>query len=488
MSSTDETVSKRPGELKADWLRPVRAYLVLAFQCDRPLERASRYRLYELDEVRIGRGVLDASVEASHEVSQEGQSPRKRLVVRVPDALVSREHARLVRAGDRWILEDKNSKNGVLVNGVAGRSTWLRDGDTFEIGHTFFLYREESHSSEDDVLQEAAPSAQAPDGLTTLLPSFARELGKLARVARTAVPVLLEGDTGTGKELIARGYHHLSGRTGPFVAVNCGALPKNLLETELFGHKKGAFSGAHEDRSGHVRAAHGGTLLLDEIAELPLASQTAFLRVLQEREVVPVGGTRPLQVDFRLVSATHGNLADLAGQGAFREDLYARLAGFHLRIPPLRARREDLGLIIPTILQRTLPEGVILRLSPDAVRAFFKYTWPHNVRELERCLTTAAALARDYIDMDHLPEALRGHLSNAPDAKSGTSGPPPADPSTPPAPPSPSPRDDKQAELVALLHGHRGNVSRVAEALGTSRAQVHRLMDRYGIELDKFRR
>ncbi len=482
MSSNDETVSKRPGELKASWLKPASAYLVLAVQCDQPLAAAQRFALHDLDEVFVGRGVLGGQVESL----QEPVESRRRLTLRLPDALVSREHARLVRAGDRWILEDKNSKNGVLVNGVAGRSNWLRDGDFFEIGHAFFFYREEPLSEGEEILREFSPSPQLPEGLATLLPSFARELGKLARVARTPVPVLLEGETGTGKELLARAYHYLSGRTGPLVAVNCGALPQNLLETELFGHKKGAFSGAHEDRSGHVRAAHGGTLLLDEIAELPLPSQTAFLRVLQEREVVPVGGTRAVSVDFRLVSATHGDLAALCTSGAFREDLYARLAGFHVRVPPLRARREDLGLIIPAIFRRTMPNVPVPRLSPEVVRAFFKYRWPHNVRELERCLTTAAALARDRIDPEHLPEPIRAELAPA-----GSSGSVAVVTQTAPlaSPPVPPPtREDKEAELIALLHSHRGNVSRVAEALGTSRAQVHRLMDRFGIDLEKYRR
>ncbi|WP_394848193.1 sigma 54-interacting transcriptional regulator [Pendulispora brunnea] len=480
MSSFDETLSKRPGELNAYWLKPVAAYLVLALQCDRPLESASRYRLEELDEVLIGRG-------AALSTSREAVEGRRVLAVRVPDGRISREHARLVRAGDRWVLEDSNSKNGVIVNGSVTQRAWLSDGDLFEIGHTFFLYREEAFTGDDENRpqpDDAVPSvpvpAMLPEGLQTLVPTFERELAKLAKVARTPVPVLLEGETGTGKELIARGYHYLSGRAGPLIAVNCGALPKTLLEAELFGHKRGAFSGASEDRSGHVRSAHGGTLLLDEIAELPFPSQAAFLRVLQEREVVPVGTTRPVSVDFRLVSATHGDLAALANQGVFREDLYARLAGFKLRVPPLRSRREDLGLVIPAILRRALLDGTEprhLRLSPDVVRAFFAYKWPHNIRELERCLTTAAALAHDRIDPEHLPQAIRSELVISTELDEAESAPVVDRP----------PKDEKHEELVALLREHRGNISRVAEALATSRAQVHRLMDRYGIEPEKFR-
>ncbi|WP_394826872.1 sigma 54-interacting transcriptional regulator [Pendulispora albinea] len=471
MSSYDETLSRRP-EAIALGIPPKGFYLVLAVQCDRPFDGAYRFRLDDLDEVLIGRGVAFAA-------DRELTEGRRTLAVRVPDGQVSREHARMLRAGERWVLEDENSKNGVLVNGAAARRAWLNDGDLFEIGHTFFFYREEIAQTEDEAHPGELPSAPAiapPEGLSTLLPSFERELGKLAKVARTPVPVLLEGETGTGKELIARGYHHLSGRAGPLVAVNCGALPRTLLEAELFGHRKGAFSGATEDRAGHVRSAHGGTLFLDEIAELPLASQTAFLRVLQEREVVPVGSTRPVAVDFRLVSATHGNLAELAERGAFREDLYARLAGFHLRVPPLRARREDIGLVLPSLLRRSLPEGSRMKLSPDVVRAFFTYRWPHNIRELERCVTTAAALAHERIEPEHLPEALRAELVVSKELNASPSA--PFDPA----------KDEKREELITLLGEHKGNISRVAEALATSRAQVHRLLERYGIQPEKFRR
>jgi transcriptional regulator with PAS, ATPase and Fis domain len=170
------------------------------------------------------------------------------------------------------------------------------------------------------------------------------------RIAPSSVPLLVRGETGTGKELMARAIHEASERRGAFVPVNCGALPRDLLESELFGHRRGAFTGASGDRSGLVRRAHRGTLFLDEIAELPPDSQVALLRVLQEGEVRPVGACEEITVDVRIVAATHQDLRERIASGRFREDLYARIAGFEITMPPLRERREDLGMLIATLL------------------------------------------------------------------------------------------------------------------------------------------
>jgi len=308
------------------------------------------------------------------------------------------------------------------------------------------------------------------------------ELEKLARVARTSVPVVVEGETGTGKELLARAYHVLSERPGAFVAVNCGALPDTLVQSELFGYRKGAFSGATEDRPGLLRSAERGTLFLDEIGELPLPSQASLLRVLQESEVLPVGGTRPLAVDLRVVAATNRDLGRMAREGTFRSDLLARLSGLRLWIPPLRERREDLGLLVAELLRRLVPPGARgPSLTPAAARALFLHDWPRNVRELEHCLALAVALSPESIDLEHLPPELR----RAPSV--------PASPAPAPVAPRASTADPERTtdsgreELLALLREHHGNVSRVAQALGTSRAQVHRLLKRHGLEPDSFR-
>jgi transcriptional regulator with PAS, ATPase and Fis domain len=281
------------------------------------------------------------------------------------------------------------------------------------------------------------------------------------------VPVLLAGATGTGKEVIARVVHTISGRSGDFVPVNCGALPATLVESELFGVKKGAFSGAIADRPGLVRAADGGTLFLDEIGDLPLPAQVAFLRVLQEREVCPVGDTKARPVDLRVVAATHQPLAELVEQGRFRADLYGRLAGFTLTLPTLAERRDDLGLLIAQLLRRAHARDP--RLTPEAAATLLSHSWPLNIRELEQRLTTALALAgREAIDHQHLgPLALAA--------------------ATAPAGGEDEEEEDQRARLIALLTQHRGNVTEVARALGRSRLQVYRWLRRHQLDPRSYR-
>src|SRR5262249_29775805 len=233
---------------------------------------------------------------------------------------------------------------------------------------TFFVFRntpverEAASDITDADLRVGAPALMTFDG------ALAERYATLERVAPTEVSVLLQGETGTGKELVARALHQMSGRSGAFVAVNCGALPPNLIEAELFGHRRGAFTGATGERLGLVRAADAGTLFLDEVGELPASSQAAFLRVLQEREVVPVGVDHPVKVDVRLCSATLRDLDALVASGQFRRDLYARLFGLTIVLPPLRQRRVDLGLLTRRLLAR-IRGGSEVRLSPAALRA-----------------------------------------------------------------------------------------------------------------------
>jgi DNA-binding NtrC family response regulator len=292
--------------------------------------------------------------------------------------------------------------------------------------------------------------------------------------------VLLQGETGTGKELVARAVHELSGRSGAFVAVNCGALPPNLIEAELFGHRRGAFTGAVGERLGLVRAADGGTLFLDEVGELPATSQAAFLRVLQEREVVPVGVDHPVKVDVRLCAATLRDLEVLVATGQFRRDLYARLFGLTIELPALRRRRCDLGLLARHLLG-LVPGGAELRFAPAALRAMLRHDWLLNIRELEKVLTTAAALATDgVIEIAHLPEPMRR----------GRAEPPPAAPAPEPVTPAAARTSDDELheQLVGLLTLHQGNVLAVSKALQTRRTQVYRWLRRFGIQAEAFRR
>ncbi len=220
----------------------------------------------------------------------------------------------------------------------------------------------------------------------------------LAKVARSQAPVYIAGESGVGKELVARTIHAEGARAGgPFVPVNCGAIPAELMESEFFGHKKGSFTGAHVDKPGLFQAAEGGTLFLDEVAELPLPMQVKLLRAIQEKSVRPVGAQNEVAVDVRILSATHKNLAALVEDGRFRHDLYYRINVIELRVPPLRERREDLPQLAGAILTRlaAAQHRALPVLHPDAVEALARYNFPGNVRELENILERAFALADD---------------------------------------------------------------------------------------------
>jgi transcriptional regulator with PAS, ATPase and Fis domain len=316
----------------------------------------------------------------------------------------------------------------------------------------------------------ADPAEHAtPPAFRTLAVELERRLGELRRVAASPVSVLATGESGTGKELIARAIHDISGRQGAFVAINCGAIPANLVESELFGYRRGAFSGAREDREGLVRRAHRGTLFLDEIAELPPGSQVALLRVLQEGEVRPVGASDAIAVDVRVVAATHQSLQVRIAEGRFREDLYARLAGFELCLPPLRERCEDLGSLIASILVRLGPQAADVTLHPAAARALLTYPYPLNVRQLEQALRTAVVLSGGgRIDVAHLPESIRLHR---PAIGCGL-----------------RPEDRAVRErLIEVLRQTRGNVTAAGRAIGKAPIQVRRWCARFGIDLAAFR-
>jgi transcriptional regulator with PAS, ATPase and Fis domain len=355
--------------------------------------------------------------------------------------------------------------NGTLVNGQPVTTCVLRDGDILDIGQTVLLYREiEELAGRPHSLDSSALIGLQP-GFATLDPNLMQRLERLSRVAPSLLSILILGETGSGKEMLARGLHVQSNRPGPFVAVNCGAIPQNLLESQLFGHVRGAFSGASRDEPGLVRSAQNGTLMLDEIGDLPATSQAALLRVLQDSEVRPVGSVQTTQVDVRVIAATHMPLEELVERGAFRRDLYARLAGYTFTLPPLRERRIDLGLLVAALLSLgKLGPPHEVRMEAEAARALVRHDWPMNVRELEQCLRAAFILADEgVITVDELPAAL------------GT----PAAPEAASAPPAAG--DDSAARLVALIAEHHGNVSAIARALQTSRTQVHRLMARYGL-------
>ncbi len=448
-------------------------YLMLVLERHRLLAAGARYPLVNIDEVVVGRGRVRAA-------TRERDGERRRLTIRVPDPQASTTHARILRSDGGWTVEDAQSKNGTVVNGEPATVTRLGDGDVIEIGQTFFMFRDAVPSAVGDAidLDAAQLEPQAP-GLGTLVPPLARRFDALAQVARASVAVLVRGETGTGKELVARAVHALSGRRGDFVPVNCGALPDTLVETELFGYRKGAFSGALEDRKGLVRSADGGTLFLDEIGDLELTSQAALLRVLQEREVTPVGATKAVAVDVQLCAATHQDLDAMVETGKFRPDLLGRVAGWTLTLPPLRERIEDMGLLLAALLERQLPERAdSVTLSAEAARALLDYSWPLNIRELGKTLVAAVALSGGAIELEHLPDDLRRGLGLT-DASAA-----------PVAPGAPLTSGDERlrTDLLALCTEHQGNVSAVARAMGKERVQIRRWAKRFGINLDSFRK
>ena len=304
-------------------------------------------------------------------------------------------------------------------------------------------------------------------GIVGASPAMAEMLGAIRQVAGTEATVLIHGETGTGKELAARAVHRLSERSeGPFVPVNCAGLAEGLLESELFGHVRGAFTGAVRDRSGLFSAADGGTLFLDEVGDMSRHLQKRLLRVLQEREAAPVGSTRPRPVDVRIVAATHRDLrAEMEG-GRFREDLYYRLAVFPIHVPPLRDRAGDIPLLARHLLERIADRsasGRVQSLSGAAMRALREHPWPGNIRELFAALESAAIRAgASDIGVQHLPPEVR----NARTASARYRAPEP---------------DDERAEIIAALDAARGVRADAARALGMSRTTLWRRMSALGL-------
>jgi DNA-binding NtrC family response regulator len=464
------TLPHTDGRARAPGSGPVQPHLVLVLQADQPLAPAARYSLGHVEAVSIGRGPREAT--------RVEKASVRRLDLRVPDRWMSGSHATLTRVLGRFVLEDRGSKNGTILNGTATTRAELQDGDVFEAGHTFFIYRDAVATDPDEPEDLLATDLRATaPGLVTLQTPLRHQFRLLGQVAVSSVSVVIRGDSGTGKELCARAVHKLSGRSGAFVAVNCGALPDTLVETELFGYRKGAFSGANEDRPGLLRSADRGTVFLDEIGDLPMPAQAAFLRALQEQEVVPVGGTKPVSVDFRLCAATHRDLERLVERGEFRADLLARISGFTVTLPPLRERREDLGLIVGTLLRRLHPERAEqVSFACEAARALFAHEWPLNVRELEKTLQAAVVLAgEEPVALWHLPEAVRlAALDGVSAAGGGT---------------KPLSEEDRalRADLEARFREHKGNISAVARAMGKARMQIQRWVKRLGIDPESYR-
>ena len=474
-----------------------------------------------------------------------GRDPSSNICV--PEGAVSRQHARVRFRDGQWVIADLGSRNGTLVDGQFIAEIPLEDLHEIRVGDAIFKFVAAGAESYAKYRIDGATDTGGitEASLTGIVGGYQIRmlLRALSRVAKSEISVVVLGESGTGKELFAKELHHASGRKGAFQAVNCAAIPASLLESELFGYKRGAFSGAERDRAGIVKAADGGTLFLDEIGDMPLDAQAKLLRVLQSKEIIPVGATTPERVDVRVVCATHRNLTALQRDERFRGDLFARLNEYSLVLPPLRERKEDVFALTRSMLARHhRPE---LGLTFSFMTGLLHYDWPFNVRELEAAIKRAVALVEGpSLDAQHLPDPIKQamveYAVRAPDVDPRATSPAARFETTPhpgyfgqppgvfdpghgarhdarPTTPSPlaAPRDQAardqrptpgpmpavsptghratrtgtptEEELRSLLAFHRGNVAAVGREFGKERMQVHRWLKRYGIDVEQYR-
>lgn len=423
------------------------------------------------------RASIDTVIEGSVKL---GRDPSKNQVV-LDGASTSREHATVVKSGCAAVVRESGAQNGVFCNGAqVKRETPLVAGSVLRLGGWLAVVM--SKAGEQVGFCELAPGLFGSETLNDVL-----ELAR--KFATSELSLLIQGETGAGKELLADHIHRASGRA-PFVPVNCGALVESLVEAELFGHERGAFTGAFGARQGLIRKAHGGTLFLDEIADLPVLAQAKLLRAIQEKQVTAVGSSSSLDVDFRVISATHADLSSRVTQGVFRQDLFARLQGAVLQLPSLRARRED---ILPLFVHFCLDQGMarMPELSVRFVEALCVYSWPMNVRQLKVAAERMVALhaAREAWRRRHLLEA---HPEMVPEIEAAEAGAPPPEPrvaepaeATSAHEQTPLPRD--KASVIRALELAAGNVTQASVRLKVSKQTMYRDMGLHQIDPEEFR-
>jgi transcriptional regulator with PAS, ATPase and Fis domain len=385
----------------------------------------------------------------------------------VSDRLMSSEHAEISEVDGAWELCDLDSRNGSVVDAVSAQPRLkLRDGSMIFVGGQIAIFRLVSEVERAAIAEELSD----PVGpVATCNPAFALLCSMLRKLAPTDGEILLTGETGAGKEVYANAVHRLSGRPGRFVAINCAAVPRELVESELFGYLRGAHSQANAPKAGIIEEAEGGTLFLDEIGDMAPELQTKLLRFTQDRMLTPVGGTRSKRIDVRILAATSRTSAPTSGQGGLRQDLAARLGAEPIRIPPLRERLEDLGTLVGFFLgDRVKP------FDQQAFQALALHAWPGNVRELQKVLTTADALSREVpkIAPEHLPQAIAATPRRIRASPAGRAMRPPP----------------SAVELEDVIRRFDGNMMRVARELDRKPALVYRWAKRYKINVDSFRK
>jgi DNA-binding NtrC family response regulator len=383
------------------------------------------------------------------------------------DGSVSGVHCEVVAGPDGFLLRDLGSTNGIFMLGHRIRELYLRPGSEFQIGNNLIRFEPLEN------MVKIPLSRQDHFGAVLGRSVPMREVfAVLERVSTSDLPVLLRGETGTGKELLASAIHAYSFRKNhPFIVLDCGAVPATTIESTLFGHEKGAFTGAVDSRRGVFEEASGGTLFIDEVGDLAVGLQPKLLRALEQQEIQRVGGVKPIKVDVRIVAATHRNLAARVDQGLFREDLYYRLSVVEVFVPPLRDRPEDVPLLVKQFLQEELPPGV--EISEEARASLQSHTWPGNVRELRNVMERASRLAEgELIDVhdlhlgrsqgDRLPMAIGGNLPYK-EAKARLLG------------------QFERQYLVQLMKEYGGNLSAASREAGLARNHLRSLCRKYDI-------
>ncbi|TMA30124.1 MAG: sigma-54-dependent Fis family transcriptional regulator [Deltaproteobacteria bacterium] len=377
------------------------------------------------------------------------------------DSRMSVRHAEIRLEAGRVLIRDAGSENGTRLNGqiLVGERA-LEPGDVLRLGDTLLVYAPSSPNS----------GVAEPELVGTSAAMVAVRRSVDAVAARKHM-VVVTGETGTGKEVVARLVHQRSGRTGPFVAVNCGTFTEGLLASDLFGHLRGAFTGAVSEQQGLFRAARGGTLLLDEVAEIPLALQANLLRVLEMHEVRPVGGTRDIATDVRVIATSNRELIDLVQAGTFRSDLYSRLAQWTIRLPPLRERREDIPALTSHLLARC--DGLGRKLTPDLAEALLVHDWPLNVRGLLTVLSVAVVSTAGDEPLSLGPEVRLAlwttrSMAGGPEKKI-------------------QPLILDKAELTRLMERFEGKVASAARHLGITRPKLYRMLWAEEIKPARFR-
>jgi DNA-binding NtrC family response regulator len=457
-----------------------------------PVSPSARFQLA----VFLGDQIRTFDIPASGEVTiGRGEG----CAVRIDDASVSRQHA-VLRVGERLEIEDLSGSNGIFIRekarpGMGNETLNMRQlvrrkadlavGERILLGTASLVVR---HAPTGEILDlETVAGANA--GVAPRDPAMLALYQQAMRAARAPISVLLLGETGVGKEVLARAIHAQSPRAkGPFMGINCAALAESLLESELFGNEKGAFTGAVAARAGLFEAGSGGTVFLDEVGDLPLPTQGKLLRVLEERVVTRLGSTRARPIDVRFVAATNRDVEADSRTGRFRSDLYFRLAGISLAIPPLRERPAEVQLLVETFVAAACLglDRALLAVSPEALDLLRRYAWPGNVRELRNVIDRAAVLcAGDTVLPEHLPPSLL--TAAAPAAAPTPSAPAPAAPETFPV--GDNGGGDLQGEIktlerariTAALERCAGNQSKAAELLGISRRTLVSRLAEFGL-------